>query len=131
MKAIIVDDNVMVCERVRNMLKRIHGVDIVGEAHNVPEAISSIATLKPDIVILDLQLPGGTGLDVLKSAKKYSPTPLVIILTNYPYPQYRKRCLDEGADYFFDKSIEFDKVAEVFDQLHVATILDRSLAVDA
>jgi DNA-binding NarL/FixJ family response regulator len=39
---------------------------------------------------------------------------MVIMLTNYPYPQYRKKCADAGADFFFDKSTEFDKIAEVF-----------------
>jgi hypothetical protein len=42
---------------------------------------------------------------------------MVIMLTNYPYPQYRKKCLGLGADYFFDKSTEFEKVTELFKQL--------------
>jgi len=40
-----------------------------------------------------------------------------VMLTNYPYPQYRKKCMDAGADYFFDKSNEFHKVAELLQRL--------------
>jgi len=42
---------------------------------------------------------------------------VVIVFTNYPYPQYRRKCIDAGADFFFDKSTEFDKVTEVLKQL--------------
>jgi DNA-binding NarL/FixJ family response regulator len=60
---------------------------------------------------------GGRGIEVLKYIKKIEPVTLVIILTNYPYPQYLKKCMDLGADFFFDKSTEFEKVTEVCEQL--------------
>ena len=62
-------------------------------------------------------MPGGSGIDVLREIKQNNQTPLVIVLTNYPYPQYRRKCMDAGADFFFDKSTEFDKVTEVLKQL--------------
>jgi Response regulator containing a CheY-like receiver domain and an HTH DNA-binding domain len=58
-------------------------------------------------------MPGGSGVDVLKYIKKEQPSTVVIILTNYPYPQYRQECMDEGANFFFDKSIELAKVIDV------------------
>ena len=45
------------------------------------------------------------------------PSCVVIIFTNYPYPQYRKKCMEAGADFFFDKSMEFEKIPEVLGQL--------------
>jgi DNA-binding NarL/FixJ family response regulator len=56
---------------------------------------------------------GSKCLGILKN----EPVPLVIILTNYSYPKYWKKCMDLGADFFFDKSAEFEKVTEVCEQL--------------
>jgi DNA-binding NarL/FixJ family response regulator len=58
-------------------------------------------------------MPSGSGISVLEEVKRRGKSPVVIMLTNYPYPQYRKKCMDAGADYFFDKSNEFHKVTEV------------------
>lgn len=52
-----------------------------------------------------------------QSIKKGAPSPVVIMLTNYPYPQYRSKCKELGADYFFDKVTEIEKIAEAFEQL--------------
>nr|HOO91686.1 hypothetical protein [Syntrophales bacterium] len=54
---------------------------------------------------------------VLKQIKKEIPPPVVIMLTNYPYPQYRKKCQALGADYFFDKVADIDKIYDTFIQL--------------
>ena len=113
MKVFIADDNVMVCDRLTTMLTQIGGVDVVGRAYDVPEAINSIEKVVPDLVILDLQMPSGTGLDVLSRIKHDNLSPKIIMLTNYPFPQYRKRSIEAGADYFFDKSTEFEKIPGV------------------
>ncbi|GAI28344.1 unnamed protein product, partial [marine sediment metagenome] len=54
----------------------------------------------------------GNGIKVLEAIKKNLQSPKVIIFTNYPYPQYRKRYMDAGADFFFDKSTEFEKLVD-------------------
>jgi len=117
MKVFIADDSAVLCERLIEMLSDIRDIEIVGHAQNVTEALTSIKKLNPDIVILDIRMPGGSGIDVLQEIKKDKHAPMVIILTNYPYPQYRKKCLGLGADYFFDKSTEFEKVTELFKHL--------------
>ena len=61
-------------------------------------------------------MPNGSGIDVLKHIKKDNPDLIAIMLTNYPYPQYRKRSIERGADFFFDKSTEFEMVLEVLKQ---------------
>jgi len=113
----IVDDSAVFRERLIDMLSELKGVEIVGEAGGPHEAIKAIQKLKPDAVILDIRMPGGNGIEVLKKIKKDKPAPMVIMLTNYPYPQYRKKCMDAGADFFFDKSTEFEKVTEVLKKL--------------
>jgi DNA-binding NarL/FixJ family response regulator len=117
MKVFIADDSAVLCERLIEMLSDIPGIEIIGHARDVQGTIASIRNLNPDIVILDIRMPGGSGIDVLQDVKKEKHAPMVIILTNYPYPQYRKKCLGLGADYFFDKSTEFEKVTELFKNL--------------
>ena len=117
MKVFIADDSDVVRERLVVMLSGIEGIEIIGEAKDGPEAEEFIQELKPDAVILDIRMPFRSGLDVLRHIKDSDPAPKVIILTNYPYPHYRRRCMEEGADFFFDKSGEFDKVIEVLKQL--------------
>src|SRR5437016_3226766 len=104
MKVLIVDDAVEVCERFAALLKSVEAVSISGFAHSVAQANISIEALRPDVILLDIQMPDGSGIDVLKKAKRQIPSPVVIMVTNYPFPQYRKKCLEAGADYFFDKS---------------------------
>ncbi|MGH7455074.1 MAG: response regulator, partial [bacterium] len=76
-------------------------------------AIAAYHQLQPEVAILDIQMPDGSGIDVLAHIKKESPQTTVIMLTNYPLPPFRKCCLEAGADYFFDKSTELEKVIEV------------------
>ena len=117
MKVFIADDSVVLRERLATMFADIPGVETVGEAGEGLEATDAIRRLEPDVVILDIRMPGGNGIDALKSIKKETPAPAVIMLTAYPYPQYRKKCLEAGADYFFDKSTEFQKVTTTLKQL--------------
>jgi DNA-binding NarL/FixJ family response regulator len=117
MKVFIADDSPIVYERLIAMLSNLKEIETIGQAHDVSGAINSIEELKPDAVILDIQMPGGSGIDVLRHIKKEQPATVVIILTNYPYPQYRQRCMDEGADFFFDKSTEFNEITKTFKRL--------------
>ena len=117
MKVFIADDSAVVRERLVEMISELPGIEIIGQAQNGSQATNAIMKLKPDVVILDIRMPCGSGINVLKDIKKDLKAPVVIILTSYPYSQYRKRCMDAGADFFFNKSTEFDRVTEVLEQL--------------
>ena len=117
MKVLIVDDSEIMRERLKATLSEITEPENISQAEDPLEAMSSFKSLNPEVVILDIRMPGGSGIDVLQRIKKGGPSPLVIVLTNYPYPQYRRKCIDAGADFFFDKSTEFDRVGEVLKQL--------------
>jgi DNA-binding NarL/FixJ family response regulator len=112
-KTFIVDDSLNVRNGLAVLLSQIEGIEVIGEAEEVREAMESIRRLKPDVVILDIRMPGGSGIDVLRFVKREHPATVVVILTNYPFPTYRQKCMNEGADFFFDKSIEFGMVVEV------------------
>jgi DNA-binding NarL/FixJ family response regulator len=112
-KVFIADDSSEMRERIRMLLSELEKVEMIGEAENVQEAIENIRQKGPDVVILDIRMPGGNGIDVLREIEKNDQVPIIIMLTNYPHQQYRKKCMDAGADFFFDKSKEFEKVVEV------------------
>ena len=117
-RVFVADDSIVLRERVLDMLREIPGLDILGCAEDGLHAIACIRELKPDVVVLDIQMPCGNGLDVLKNIKHDGVgRPVVIVFTNFPYPQYRKRALECGAEYFFDKTTEFEKVRELFGRL--------------
>ncbi len=120
-KVFIVDDSPVVRERLATLLSDLPSVEIVGQAEIAFEAISATRRLKPDVMLLDISMPGGSGIHVLEMVKKERPAPLVIMLTNFAHEQYRQKCLQLGADYFFDKSTEFEKVLSVLNPVPEAT----------
>ena len=112
MRLFIADDSEILRVRLIDMLSEIEGVEIIGQAQESLDTIESIQELNPHVVILDIRMPRINGVKVLEAIKKDDESPTVIIFTNYPYPQYRKRCMDLGADFFFDKSTEFEKLVD-------------------
>ena len=124
MKLAIADDSALLRERIKDLVKMFSTVEIVGEAENGVEALQLIIDKEPDLVILDIRMPEMNGIEVLKKIKKRRSKTKVCILTNYPYQQYKKKCLAEGADYFFDKNKDFQRIATVIAEL-VQTHKDR------
>ena len=113
MKIFIADDSAVVRERLIEMLSELPEIEIIGQAQDGLEATNLIKKLNPDVVILDIRMPRENGIDVLQNIKRDKQAPIVIMPTNYSYPQYRKKCMEAGADFFFEKSTEFEKVMEV------------------
>ena len=116
-KLLIADDSALLRGCLMDAVSRYQEFRIVDEVTDAPQAIESVARHKPDIVILDIQMPGGSGIDVLEAIKGNKPSPIVIMFTNYPYPQYRTKCMEAGADFFFDKSLEFDALTDTLKNL--------------
>jgi DNA-binding NarL/FixJ family response regulator len=113
----LVDDSELVRRRLVDMLSELEDVDIVGQTGDPNEAEAEIRRLSPDVVVMDIKLPGRTGIEVLRDIKRDMLTPLVIMLTNYPYAQYRRECTDAGADYFLYKATEFERINGILRQL--------------
>ncbi len=113
MRVLIADNSALVRERLTYLLADLKGVEITGQARDALEVRSLAKRLKPDVAILDLRMPKGGETDLLFDVKKVHPSAKVIVLTNDAYPEIRNKCFDEGADYFFDKSTEFQKVVSV------------------
>jgi len=113
----LVDDSPVVRDRLAMLLSELPNVEVVGQADIAFEAIDTIRKLRPSVVVLDISMPGGSGMHVLEVIKQDRPEVMVIMLTNFAHDQYRQKCLQLGADYFFDKSTEFERVTEVLSRL--------------
>jgi len=116
----IVDDSAALRSRLHEMLARMQGVSVVGEAADAPHAIADILALRPDSVLLDLNLGDRSGLTVLRAIHPHAPHIRFVVLTNLAEPQYRRACEKAGAAYFLDKMTEFSRVPEV-----IASIASR------
>lgn len=114
MMIFIADDSDQLRQRLIDLLSEIEGAEVIGQARNHAEAVDGIRSLQPHVVILDIQMPGGSGINVLKEIKRDSRPPLVMMLTNHASPQYRKKCLEWGADFFLDKSGELESLVTIF-----------------
>ena len=110
---LIVDDSNQVRERLSALLSECPEILVVGQAGNGKEALTAVSELKPDAVILDIRIPGSSGIQLLKEIRAIHPETTVIILTNYDFEPYRKMTLQLGADYFFNKTLEFEKALNV------------------
>jgi len=118
MKVFLVDDSVIMLKKLEKMISSIGGVEIAGHSTNADDAVKSILKMKPNVAILDIHLNGShNGIDVLKQIRKEILSSVIIMLTNYSYPEYREKCRALGADYFFDKVTEIHKINDTLKQL--------------
>ena len=118
LKVYITDDSVVVRGRLKEVLEEQGCIEIIGESGNAEQAIPEIRQLDPQVVIIDIRMPGGGGLPVLKDLKARTPGRIAVILTSFPYySQYRQTYLEAGADYFFDKTQDIQKLIGVLVEL--------------
>lgn len=117
MKVFVVEDSAMVRERLIEMISEIDGVDVVGEAGSFEAAVSGILATEPDVAILDINLSPGNGIEVLAHVKRRLPDLKGIMLTNYDTPQHVRASAEAGAEYFLDKSVDFERISEILEQM--------------
>lgn len=125
MTAVIIDDSYLLRERLKTELETTN-VSFAGEASSLIEARNLIAKTHPDIIFLDIRLRDGVSIDFIKTLKEQENNPVVIVLTNYPYPQYKKRCLEAGADYFLEKQNDFQEITGIISKITGAQTKDRT-----
>ena len=119
LRVFLVEDSAVILERLTESISSLHNVDVVGSAATEADAIAAVLRTPCDAVVLDLQLRDGHGFNVLKALRAQSDKPrlMVIVLTNFTSSQYRGRSMEFGADYFFDKSRDYDRVCDVLEEL--------------
>jgi DNA-binding NarL/FixJ family response regulator len=108
-RVFLADDSALIRARVAAILDD-GGMAVVGEAETPQSSIAGILGTQPDVVVLDVQLEGGSGLEVLRAVRTARPRIGFVVFSNNAGPAYRKRYLGEGADRFLDKTTEFDQL---------------------
>jgi DNA-binding NarL/FixJ family response regulator len=103
-RTLIADDHALVRAGIRALVEKIGGVTVVAEAGKGSEALQLITELRPDLVLLDITMPDGSGFDVLQHVSKTFPETRVIVLTVHEAGEYAIRALREGAAGFLPKS---------------------------
>ena len=116
-KILIADDQSILRQRLKSFILAYMDDANILETEDVPSTLALARVENPQVIILDLCMPGGGGFHTIPTLKQLQPAPVVIILTNYPYPQYRQGCLQSGADYFLDKSSEFELIPEILQKI--------------
>jgi DNA-binding NarL/FixJ family response regulator len=109
LKVFLADDSALIRSRVGAMLGAC-AMTVVGEAETPQGCIEGILATRPDVVVLDVQLEGGAGLDVLRAVRPADPRIAFVVFSNNSGEAYRKRYLGAGAVSFLDKTSEFDQL---------------------
>ena len=116
MKICIIDDSKFIRERlISNLNERIPTIEI-REAEGIKQIKEVFLQFLPDVVVIDVHLQDGTGFEVLELTSQIGFYPLKIVLTNYALEPYKKKAQALGADYFLDKSTDFDKAIEIIEK---------------
>jgi two-component system, NarL family, response regulator DevR len=113
LRVLVVEDAVSVRERLVPLLSEIGALDVVWAAETVREARDVLRTLTPDIALLDLRLPDGSGLEVLRDIRATGRDVLVVVLTAFDSPHAKQRCLEAGADLFVSKATGLEDLPNI------------------
>jgi len=116
MRVLVVDDSLVIRDRLVAMLTGVPDVGVVGVFGSADAALGAISTLLPDLVILDVRLPGRSGIQALPEIRSLAPDAEVFVFTNFPFERYRSRCLDAGASRFLDKSKDFLELCRLVEE---------------
>jgi DNA-binding NarL/FixJ family response regulator len=117
MKTFIVEDVHQTRKEITDTLRSMKDFEIVGEAESVCDARKGIHSISPEAVILDISLPDGSGVEILKLIRKWRMEICVIVLTYDPSKELRNKCMELGAAAVFDKLNDFRKAFEFLDGL--------------
>jgi DNA-binding NarL/FixJ family response regulator len=103
-RVVVVDDEPMVCAHLRTILGSSGDIEVVEEAHDGAAGIDAVQRSKPDVVLMDLRMPGVDGITAIERIGRLSDPPVVVVLTTFDADQYVLRALRAGAAGFLVKS---------------------------
>lgn len=128
-RILIADDHAILRRGIRQILAEVPGVGVVDEATNGQEVLAKAARGKYDLVLLDISMPGRSGLDVLKQLRTESPDLPVLIVSMHPEEQYALRALKAGASGYLTKESAPDELINAVQKiLHGGKYVSESLA---
>lgn len=116
---LIVDDNLNFVKRIIGLMEEVPNIGYINVAHDYAQAEKFLEEEKPDLVLLDINLPGKNGIELLRKIKETGNRCIVIMISNHADAYYKKICSELGASYFLDKTNEFSVLPEIIGNIHL------------
>lgn len=117
LRVVLLEDSAPIRRRLKELLSEHQRLRVVADVPSVQEALRAVEENQPDVVIVDIDLPDGTGMDLLRHVHHHRLRVATVVLTNYDTPEFRLCCKALGASYYLVKSEEFDRVPQVLKEL--------------
>ncbi len=117
LRVVVLEDSAPIRRRLKELLAEHQRLRVVADVPSVREALRAVEENQPDVVIVDIDLPDGTGMDLLRHVHHHQLRVATVVLTNYDTPEFRLCCKALGASYYLVKSEEFDRVPQVLKEL--------------
>jgi two-component system response regulator DesR len=131
-RVLIAEDQAMVAGALAALLGNQPDIDVVGTAYDGREALTAVRTLKPDVLLTDIEMPGLTGIELASAVRLERTSPKVVILTTFARQGYLRRALEAGVVGYVLKDSPSSRLAEAIRQVHAGKrVVDRELAGDA
>ncbi len=122
-KTLIVEDSKTFRETFKNALSKRFPSMVIEDANDGTEAMKKIRTFQPDLIFMDIRLPGQSGLELTEKIKADDPDIIIIILTDYDLPEYRAAAQKGGADDFIPKgSLHLSEIQQIMDRFPVKSL---------
>lgn len=121
-RVLVVDDHALIREGLRRALGRHHSITIVGEAASKAEAMAQIAHHNPEVIVVDLHLPDGNGLEVIAWARSLSQKIGIVALTASRLSEHVTACMESGASAHVDKAAPLDTLIEAISRSYAAPL---------
>ena len=117
-KIVLVDDHSLVLSGFKNILSKVPNFELVGEINNGEDAIQMILALKPDVVLMDINMPIMNGIDCIKEVKQHNLNTKIICLTMHHEEIYVLKAIKAGADGYILKDTEIDELVSAIEHVH-------------
>lgn len=118
LNVLLVDDVNIILQKMKMFLSIVPSVNQVDTADTADQAYHLLESKQPELVVLDVNMPGTSGIDMLKKIRSSEHRqPVVVMLTNQKEKIYKDTCLELGADYYLDKSTDFLCIPEIIREM--------------
>jgi DNA-binding NarL/FixJ family response regulator len=122
MKIMIVDDANVFRDRLAGLLQEISRDIVILQQSSAEQVLDSIRNFNPDFIILDINLPGLSGIDLLEIIRPIYSSAKIAMLTNFTFERFKNECDGLGADFFYDKTFDIEKLVFEVTSLIKSTI---------
>jgi len=118
LRVLIADDHTVVRQGIRGVLEEVEGLEVVAEAGDGEEALALVKELEPDVVVLDVNMPGKTGLEVAKALRDDGASVRILILSMHDDPEYVLQAVRVGADGYVLKDVSPAELRDAVRAVH-------------